>query len=392
MTRSDRELARRFKEEADELWFRDVRFDDALKQKVRDRIGEDRAAVGRSMRARRTALGALALASAAALLLVIVPLLSPDRQPASTAILFGEDGPESAPFGTAGDTFAMEGATMAAPFSGGTSTEGPAAREGVSWSPLTEEEAAEAFGPGFALPGWLPDGFSLRRIGAFGEREGEACAVTMTYMSEDRTFWLTLRKAERPEIFPAWQTVDVGGVVGYLNAAPPPGGMPAVQDGTDGAPIGAPPAEEEGTVPAVPFPDVPQGAAGSRDVPPDAPQGAASGAAPVNVSPDTPQGASSNMAPADVPPEAPQGAVSGKAPAHVPPDAPRGTRPGTDPANVPPAAPWPTAELYWFAGGIQYALHGAITGEEAVKIARSIPLATGEDGIANRKLQGGNPT
>ncbi|OUM98178.1 MAG: hypothetical protein BAA02_10380 [Paenibacillaceae bacterium ZCTH02-B3] len=300
MTRSDRELARRFKEEADEFWFRDVRFDDALKQKVRDRIGKERAAGARSMRVRKTALGALALASAAALLLVIVPQVSPDRQPASTVILSGAGGPGPSPAGGAGDVLVMEGATTPAPFAGGMPSEGPAVREGVSWTPLSAEEAAEAFGPGLAMPGWLPDGFSLRQIGAFGEREGEVFAVTLMYMSEDRTFWLTLRKAGRPEFFPAWQTVDINGAVGYLNAAPPAGGMPApAEAGTDGAPPGAPPTEAQGTVPA----------------------------------------------------SAPEA----------------------------PAAPWPAAELHWFAGGVQYELQGAITGEEAVKIARSIPLATEEN-------------
>ena len=347
MTLADRELARRFKEEADEIWFRDVRFDDALKQKVRDRIREDRASDGKRMRVRKTALGALTLASAAALLLVIVPPVSPDRQPASTSVLSGGDGREPAPAGVPGDTFVMEGTTAPAPFLDVTPPEAPAAQEGVSWTPLSVEEAAEAFGPGFALPGWLPDGFSLKQIGAFGEREGEAHAVTLTYMSEERAFWLTLRKAERPEFFPARQTVDVGGVVGYLNAAPPPGETPAPEAGTDGAPSGATPAEAGGTVPANP--------------PQEGPQGAASGTAPLNV-----------------PPDAPRDAASGTAPVNTSPDAPRGTRPGTAPANAQPeapAAPWPTAELYWFAGGIQYELHGAITAEEAVRIARSIPLA-----------------
>jgi len=197
----------------------------------------------------------------------------------------------------------------------------PAAREGVSWTPLSAEEAAEAFGPGFALPGWVPEGFSLRQIGAFGEREGEAHSVTLTYMSEERAFWLTLRKAERPEVFPARETVDIHGAVGYLNAAPPEDRVRA-EAGADGAP-------------------------------PAPPQDTGRG-----VSPDTGTDASSS------------GTAPGAVPARVAPAAPAGEIvPGIGPDGT------PAAELYWFSGGIQYELHGAITGEEAVKIARFIPAA-----------------
>ena len=329
MTLTDREMARKFKEEADQLWFRDVHFDESLKRKVLGRIAEERAAgaAGRIRnRIRKAALGALSLAAAAALLLVVIPLVSPGQPPGAPAgvqVLSGAGGMESAAGGSGVpvDIFMEGDAAAPAPFVDGVHPVAPAAREGVSWTPLSAEEAAEAFGPGFALPGWVPEGFSLRQIGAFDEREGEAHSVTLTYMSEERAFWLTLRKAERPEVFPARETVDIHGAVGYLNAAPPEDRVRA-EAGADGAP-------------------------------PAPPQDTGRG-----VSPDTGTDASSS------------GTAPGAVPARVAPAAPAGEIvPGIGPDGT------PAAELYWFSGGIQYELHGAITGEEAVKIARFIPAA-----------------
>jgi len=263
MKPTDQEFARQFKSEADELWFGDVHFDEVLKQKVRDRISGSRRKYG--SRIRKMGLTAFSLIAVAALLIVVVPLLSPEREAPGTTAATNLD--------------ASGGIEAATPFNKEEmAIDTTAADEGVSWIPASVGQAGEAFGDGFALPGWVPKGFSVREVSAFGPREGVATSVTIVYMSDDRTFWLTERRTERPEIVPFRQTIDINGIVGYLNAASPPERTQAEAD------------------------------------------------------------------------NASSGETSGTA----------------------PAAPFPTAELYWHVSGVQYEIHGSITGEEAVEIARSI--------------------
>ena len=222
MERFDREVKQALQDEADQLLFPQLHFDDRLKAGVRQQLGientkpdSNQTAPSRNQTAnhKKKWLFATSAAVAASLALMLsTSMWSPEQPPMITFQGTEAESPlANNDEGTLG-TFSAPADAPVTPFTA----------QMESWLLTTEEEAIAAFGDELLFPAYLPDGFTRMGMNATGiSRENttrEASEITVLYLSLDRSFQLRAWKEPLLEVEEYDKKVTVGEAEGYLIA------------------------------------------------------------------------------------------------------------------------------------------------------------------------------
>ncbi|HEX2947549.1 MAG TPA: DUF4367 domain-containing protein [Clostridia bacterium] len=93
----------------------------------------------------------------------------------------------------------------------------------AEWRPADFAEAGASFGPEFLIPAYMPKGYKLGQITAFGTDTKAAEKIIMTYNAGKQTFIITEQKEDGNKdvqgLFKDYQKVKIGGSDGYVKTA-----------------------------------------------------------------------------------------------------------------------------------------------------------------------------
>lgn len=225
MKTPDTELRQTFKQEADELLFEDLHFDNRLKESVRRRLLEiqEPPSHKRRLPTKGWIWGSAAAAAIILILLVAAPFLLSPAAPGSVAGTQGGNNGQSEPM-VGGQ---QPGDTLNTPMLGQNNPgddlppPAPGSSSQEIWVLPSIKEAKLWFGDGLLVPSYVTAGFTLREINASGPREGEAAEIVFSYVSANQSFGIFQQKRFIAD-FPAnGKAVDINGAAGSITIGDP---------------------------------------------------------------------------------------------------------------------------------------------------------------------------
>lgn len=189
----EQEWHQRFKQEADDLLFEDVRWDDRLQEKVLRAAGRERHRTdgrGSSRSGKSGIWRRYGIAAVTAAVLGIVIASSLWLNGGSTGVNPGN----------------LYQATNDVP-----GTPNPETR-----ALQTPEEAGMLFGDGFLVPTYAPDQVKPTGLFAYGIQEGKAAKIVMNYMYGDIAYSVIEDRADDLGVYNGYKRVEIQGSQGYL--------------------------------------------------------------------------------------------------------------------------------------------------------------------------------
>lgn len=224
MKELETKLERTYKKEADDVLFDKMEFNPMMKQKIRQEI-KDKSQTSSTFAAwiaagrRKWAFGTAAVAMAT-MIAVSIPMLQ--DIPASPA----DNHPDS-------------GITQP-----GDSSVGSGLSDLITTEVESIAEAEQWFVEDLFVPGYIPAGYELTKLEAVGTKAEEATRVMFTYTSGDQYFNLTEDMSPPGFNMDAFESVEINGREGFINAMPGLTELYWIVDGVTLSIVG-PVAEEE---------------------------------------------------------------------------------------------------------------------------------------------------